>query len=68
MYGVYGEAREIFGSWNNAVEAAGFKPNPVLFAEKHTADDGHHCDSLAEKIIDDWLNSQKILICRLKKQ
>lgn len=54
---IYRETREIFGSWNHAIEAAGFKPNPVLFAEKQIAKDGHHCDSIAEKIIDDWLTS-----------
>ena len=47
--------RIYFGSWNNAIIAAGFSPNPVLFAKKFVADDGHHCDSFSEKIIDDWL-------------
>lgn len=37
-----------------------FSPNPVLFAKKFVANDGHWCDSLAEKIIDDWLFSRKI--------
>lgn len=45
----------LFGSWNNAIIAAGFEPNPVMFSKKHLANDGHKCDSLAEKIIDDWL-------------
>ncbi|HSW88974.1 MAG TPA: hypothetical protein VLG12_07460 [Candidatus Saccharimonadales bacterium] len=49
-----------FGSWNNAIIAAGFDPNPVLFAKKHIAKDGHKCDSLAEKIIDDWLFKRTI--------
>lgn len=49
-----------FGTWNKVVEAAGFKPNPVLFAEKHIANDGHKCDSVAEKIIDDWFYARKI--------
>lgn len=53
-------ARNVFGSWNKAIKAAGFKPNPVLFAHKHRAKDGHMCDSLAEKIIDDWLSSNKV--------
>ena len=60
MYGTYKKARMSFGTWNNAVAAAGFKPNPVLFAEKQIANDGHHCDSLAEKIIDDLLASKGI--------
>lgn len=49
-----------FGSWNKAIKAAGFDPNPVLFAKKFIANDGHHCDSLSEKIIDDWLYARKI--------
>lgn len=60
MYGSYREAREFFGSWNNAIKIAGFIPNPVLFAKKQRAYDGHQCDSLAEKIIDDWLNEKNI--------
>lgn len=58
--GSYGIIRSKFGSWNKAIKAAGFEPNPVLFAHKHTAKDGHKCDSLAEKIIDDWLFSKGI--------
>lgn len=57
---VYRVARNSFGTWNNAIKAAGFKPNPVMFAKKHVANDGHKCDSLAEKIIDDWLFARKI--------
>lgn len=49
-------ARNRFETWNNAIKAAGFKPNPVMFASKHMAKDGHMCDSLAERIIDDWLS------------
>jgi len=60
MYGAYGKARDAFGSWNKAIEAAGFKPNPVMFADKHVAKDGHRCDSLAEKIIDEWMCSNSI--------
>ena len=60
MYGMYRTARELFGSWNKAISAAGLRPNPVRFAEKQTANDGHLCDSLAEKIIDDWLRARKI--------
>lgn len=48
-------ARKRFGTWNNAIQAAGFTPNPVMFSIKYTAKDGHVCDSLSEKIIDDWL-------------
>ncbi len=53
-------ARSRFGTWNKAIKAAGFKPNPVKFAKKYTAKDGHLCDSLSEKIIDDWLLLRKI--------
>ncbi len=60
MYGMYREAREFFGSWNNAIKVVGFTPNPILFAKKQRAYDGHQCDSLAEKIIDDWLDEKNI--------
>lgn len=53
-------ARFRFGTWNNAVKAAGFIPNPVMFAKKYIAKDGDRCDSLAEKIIDDYLFARKI--------
>jgi len=56
----YNTAQERFGSWNKAIEAAGFEPNPVKFSKKFIAADGHRCDSLAEKIIDDWLYSRNI--------
>lgn len=56
---LYRVARNLFGTWNKAVELAGFSPNPVMFAKKYIAKDGHKCDSLAEKIIDDWLSSNK---------
>ncbi len=60
MYGPYSKARDVFGTWNKAIEAAGYEANPVMFAKKHTARDGHACDSLAEKIIDEWLYSKRI--------
>ena len=53
--GNYGAVRGRFGTWNKAIEAAGFKPNPIMFAKKYIAKDGDKCDSLAEKIIDDYL-------------
>ncbi len=31
-----------------------------MFAKKYKAKDGHSCDSLSEKIIDDWLYQNKI--------
>ncbi len=48
-------ARNQFGTWNNAIVAAGFDPNPVMFAKHYIAKDGHKCDSFAERIIDDFL-------------
>jgi hypothetical protein len=56
----YHAYRGRFGSWNKAIEAAGFIPNPVMFAKKYIAKDGDKCDSLAEKIIDDYLFRRKI--------
>jgi transposase len=56
----YKASRNRFGTWNNAIKAAGYDPNPVRFANKYIANDGHRCDSLAEKIIDDWLYAKNI--------
>ncbi|MDO8663680.1 MAG: hypothetical protein Q7K28_02490 [Candidatus Wildermuthbacteria bacterium] len=53
-------AQATFGTWNKAIEAAGFEPNPVMFSKKYIANDGHKCDSFSEKIIDDWLYSNDI--------
>lgn len=53
-------ARRRFLSWNNAIRAAGFEPNPVRFARKYIVLDGHKCDSLAEMIIDDWLYKREV--------
>lgn len=60
MQGIYRTARDLFGTWNNAIKASGLEPNPVLFSERQIANDGHICDSMAEKIIDDWLSVKKI--------
>ena len=60
MYDAYRKARVVFGTWNKAIEAAGFQANPVMFANKYVAKDGHKCDSLAEKIIDEWFRSKNI--------
>lgn len=43
------------------MEVAGFKSNPVMFAEKQIAKDGHLCDSIAEKLIDDYLFEKGII-------
>lgn len=60
MEGIYKPARKYFGTWNNSIEAAGFEPNPVLFAKRQIANDGHICDSMAEKMIDDYLSGRRI--------
>jgi len=52
--------RRIFGSWNKAIEEAGFLSNPERFTHDFIANDGHKCNSLAEKIIDDWLKARGI--------
>lgn len=52
--------RRIFGSWNKAIVAAGYIPNSERFSKKFTAKDGHVCDSLSEKIIDDWFTARRI--------
>ncbi len=56
----YRPARRFFGNWNNAIKVAGFDPNPVMFANHFVAKDGHNCDSLSEKIIDDWFFKHNI--------
>jgi predicted nucleic acid-binding Zn ribbon protein len=60
MWGIYKPSRRIFGTWNKAIKAAGFEPNPLKFAKKHTAFDGHKCDSFAEFVIDNWLYQNNI--------
>lgn len=52
--------RHGFGTWNKAIKAAGFIPNKVVFSKRYTANDGHRCDSLSEKIVDDWLSARNI--------
>ena len=60
----YGAIR-IFGSWNNAILAAGFEPNrshdqKMYRRSKTKATDGHLCDSISEAIIDNWLTQNNI--------
>ncbi len=57
--------RDIFGSWNNAVIAAGLQPNRShsqrMYKRINTiASDGHICDSISEAIIDNWLTKNNI--------
>lgn len=49
-----------FGSWNKAIEAAGFDSNSSSLGRICIARDGHKCRSFAEKIIDDWLFQRSI--------
>lgn len=60
MQNIYRVARKYFGTWNKAIINSGYTPNPVIFAKHYLAKDGHKCDSLAEKIIDDWLYYRNI--------
>ncbi len=57
--------RRAFGSWNNAVKAAGLKPNRShdhrMYKRVITkAKDGHLCDSISEALIDNWLTDSGI--------
>lgn len=59
------KATNLFGSWNNAVSAAGLIPNRsrdnrMYMRSKTKALDGHLCDSISEAIIDNWLNKHNI--------
>ena len=56
---------KIFGSWNNAVLAAGLQPNRSdsqrMYKRTNTvALDGHLCDSISEVLIDNWFTKNKI--------
>ena len=56
---------KIFGSWNNAVLAAGFIPNRshdnrMYKRASAKALDGHLCDSVSELLIDNWFIKNKI--------
>ena len=47
--------RHYFGTWNNAIKAAGYTPNEQWFTSGDLfAKDGHKCNSISEIIIDDW--------------
>jgi len=54
-----------FGSWNNAILAAGFTPNRshdnrMYKRVNAKAIDGHLCDSISELLIDNWLYKNNI--------
>ncbi|MDP3901000.1 MAG: hypothetical protein Q8Q38_01500 [bacterium] len=55
----------LFGSWNNAVLAAGLMPNRShdhrMYKRTNTkARDGHLCDSVSEALVDNWLANRSI--------
>ncbi len=57
--------QKFFGSWNNAILAAGFQPNRshdhrMYKRSLAKALDGHLCDSVSEAIVDNWLTKNKI--------
>lgn len=58
-YSNHSSLRDYFGSWNNAIKAAGYEPNEQWFTTVKARDlyakDGHKCNSVSEIIIDDWL-------------
>ncbi|TSC56880.1 MAG: hypothetical protein Greene071421_390 [Parcubacteria group bacterium Greene0714_21] len=55
-----------FGSWNKAIQTAGFIPNRshdnrMYKRVNAKAIDGHVCDSISELLIDNWLDKNNIL-------
>jgi len=66
MEGITKSCIKIFGSWNNAIQAAGFIPNRshdnrMYKRVNAKAIDGHLCDSVSELLIDNWLYKNNIL-------
>ncbi|MEK7645567.1 MAG: hypothetical protein AAB374_00415 [Patescibacteria group bacterium] len=65
MRDIVGKCAHMFGSWNNAVVAAGLEPHRSddhrMYRRTRTkARDGHVCDSVSEATIDNWLTKNKI--------
>jgi len=63
--GIHDSCRKVFGSWNNAVVAAGLQPNRShsqrMYKRTNTvASDGHLCDSVSEALIDNWFTKNNI--------
>ena len=63
--GVDKACRNFFGSWNNAIIAAGFEPNRSHSQRMYKramakALDGHLCDSVSELLIDNWLYKNNV--------
>lgn len=64
-YKQYSTAIKLFGTWNNALLAAGLAPNrsadkKMYNRRRCVAKDGHKCDSISELIIDNWLDLHSI--------
>lgn len=59
-FNMWREYRQYFLSWNDAITAAGFVSNNVIFSKRFLSSDGHVCDSFAERIVDDWLHKNHI--------
>lgn len=62
---IVGCATNKFGSWTNAITAAGLEPNRShdhrMYKRTRTkAIDGHVCDSVSEALIDNWLHKNGI--------
>jgi hypothetical protein len=54
-------ATRFFGSWNKAIKECGLEPNKRVFVRKKIkCSDGHIVDSLSERVIDEYLNSNRI--------
>lgn len=54
-------AKTLFGNWNNAVKAAGLKPNDTKYKHcKIKCADGDVVDSLSERTIDEFLFNKDI--------
>lgn len=57
---MYRSAEVQFGSWNQAIVAAGLTPNKshsdrMYKRMRVRAEDGHLCDSISEVLVDNWL-------------
>lgn len=57
-----GAAVKFFGTWNKAIKECGLNPNKSHYQKTRIeSKDGDICDSLSEKIIDDFLFENKII-------
>lgn len=57
-----------FGTWNKAMVSCGIKPNGSRYQKiRIKSSDGHMCDSLSEKTVDEWMSTNNIRHSRSKK-